>query len=237
MPATASPAVDSGAAVRPRWGLGTAAIGILLALVALFGYERLLGASALAYGWRVVLDYGVIWVPLVAVLLWACFARGSHSFAVDFGLRFHWIDLAWGLGVGVVMRAVAILVEIAVYGHPAGGLVLSPGVRDGWWWYAAVIAPVLIGPIVEELYFRGLVQRAVARAAASAWIGVVVSALVFGLLHTTDATSPQSAVVIGVSTCLFGAAAGTVTVLTGRLGGAIIAHIVFNAIAVILLGG
>jgi membrane protease YdiL (CAAX protease family) len=69
-------------------------------------------------------------------------------------------------------------------------------------------------------------------------VACAVSALVFALVHVVDAGSPTALWVVGAGTFVFGLAAASVTAVTGRLGGAMIAHIVFNGLVVVpaLLG-
>jgi hypothetical protein len=60
---------------------------------------------------------------------------------------------------------------------------------------------------------------------------VVVSAVTFALIHLINAGSPTAVFVIGLST--FGLGAGALAAVTDRLGGAIVAHVVFNAMVVL----
>ena len=104
-----------------------------------------------------------------------------------------------------------------------------------------ILAPVVFSPFIEELFFRGLVLRAAGRAAADngaaqRWalgIAVVVSAITFALIHLINAGSPTAVLVIGVSTFVFGLGAAALAAVTGRVGGAIVAHVVFNALVVL----
>lgn len=222
-----------------RWGVADAAIGILAA-----------AACSLAWSWvtrTVVIDewvqvlgaYLAVWVPLVVVLCVADVARGRRSFAADFGLCVRWIDLLWGVGLGLVARGLVTLIELLATGRSSldGGVLALP---TGFaFWFGIVLAPVLIGPVIEETFYRGLVLRAVERrtggtAFVAASVAVVVSALVFGLAHLAQgaAYSPTAAVITFTGTFVFGLAAGALAAATGRLGGAIIAHIVFNGMLV-----
>jgi len=64
--------------------------------------------------------------------------------------------------------------------------------------------------------------------AASASVAVVVSATVFALLHVAQATTVSEAWRVGAGSLVLGLATGAATVLTGRLGAAIVGHVVFN---------
>ncbi|PXA69986.1 CPBP family intramembrane glutamic endopeptidase [Cryobacterium arcticum] len=227
----------------PRWGITDAAVGTVAATILVL----LLSAAALR-GWpqdprlSEVLSYLVVWVPLLGTVLIASWWRGAKSLVTDFGFAFHPLDLLWGLTVGVLARLLAGILEIAGYGRlGSAGATFGEPVRDLWWVFAALLAPVLIGPVIEELFFRGLLARAVAGSARSnggsrrtaTALAIVVSGLVFALVHILTVSTPTAAMVIGLSTFIFGAAAAALSQLTGRLGGASVAHITFNALVVV----
>ena len=75
-----------------------------------------------------------------------------------------------------------------------GAVTFGETVHDDWWLFGVVLAPVLIAPFVEEVFFRGLVLRAVAGSVAgsravSLGIAIAVSGLVFALVHVLQATT------------------------------------------------
>lgn len=196
--------------------------------------------------------YLAIWIPLLGAVAVAV-ARGGGSPVRDLGLRIAWIDVLWGLGVGLVARGATSLVELGVFGRTSGsGLVFETS------WFAAVFglvfATVLAGPFVEELFFRGLVLCAVERGSvergavergadagsrrlAPKLVALLVSTVLFSLLHLADAgaNSWAAAGVTLASTLILGAVAGAVTLATGRLGAAMVGHAVYNGVLVWLL--
>ena len=89
------------------------------------------------------------------------------------------------------------------------------------------LAVVVVAPLVEELYFRGLLLGAV-RGRYGDVVGVVVSALVFALVHRQLLPLP--------GLFLFGVVAALLVIRTGRLGPAWLLHAGFNAATVALLG-
>lgn len=184
--------------------------------------------------------YVLMWVPLLGAVLLARFAvpapRGS---APVFGLAFRPIDLLWGLAAGLLLRIVVSVLEVVVYGSlpatasggaPTGSALIVIS------FIVAVLAATVIAPVVEELFFRGLLLRSVrgSMPGRAAWIAVVISAAMFASLHVVVASGPSEALVTGVGTFLVGLGAGTAAVLTGRLGPAIVTHIVFNASLLVL---
>ncbi len=184
--------------------------------------------------------YVLVWLPLLGAVLLARFAvsapRGS---APVIGLAFRPIDLLWGLAVGLLLRIVVSVLEVVVYGSlpatasggaPTGSALIVIS------FIVAVLAATVIAPVVEELFFRGLLLRSVrgSTPGRAAWIAVVISAALFASLHLVVASGPSEALVTGVGTFLVGLGTGTAAVLTGRLGPAIVTHIVFNASLLVL---
>jgi membrane protease YdiL (CAAX protease family) len=248
---------------RPQ-ALTDAAVGVVLAIVCVLVVGVAVPRFAITDGNVVLLlSYLAVWVPLVGAVVAAGFLGGSwggiRALAHSLGLRIRPLDLLWGLTIGVLARVVASVLEIALYGRMAtGGAVLGVPVHDGWWVFGALLAPVLLAPVLEEVFFRGLVLRAVAGAtersggaggggaggagggagaggsrAVSLGIAVVVSGAVFALVHVLQAGSVSEVAVVGLSTFVFGVGAGVVAALTGRVGGAVVAHVTFNALVVV----
>ncbi|QEO13678.1 CPBP family intramembrane metalloprotease [Agromyces intestinalis] len=230
------------AAASSRRRLIDAAVGLVVAALAVLAWGWLVRTVIVAEPVQIVAAYLVVWVPLAIAVVVAVHAHGTRSFALDLGLRFRWIDLLWGIGVGCLVRGVAALIEFAVWGRISGSGVAF-GFDPTWAWFTLLVAPVLVGPFVEEVFFRGLVQRAVtdrtraggAGPRTAAAIGIVTTALVFALLHVLDAPSPGTALVLGLSALTIGLGCGILAALTGRLGGAIIAHAVSNGLLVLLI--
>lgn len=183
-----------------------------------------------------VLSYAVVWVPFLIAVAVACLVRGTRSLARDIGLRITPLDVFLGVGAGLLARAVAGVIEIAATGRMVGlGVTFGDTIYDGWWLFGTILAPVLLAPFIEELFFRGLLQRAVLRAGTARMsprsamvVSIVVSAALFAVLHLTQAANPTGALVLGLSAFVFGLAAALIASLTGRIGGSIVAHVVFN---------
>lgn len=190
---------------------------------------------------------------LVVVIVAASRRIGLRSLAQDFGLRFRPVDLAIGLAIGVVGRIftlVLTVVAISVTGFdpPRGNFVLSP--EPLWILLNGVVIAVIIAPIVEELFFRGLFLRSV-RNTVLRWrnreqpadaatqkraviVSIAVSSIAFMALHMYQADNVTLAIILGGSTLFVGVINGFVALLTHRLGGPIIGHMVFNGSAVLL---
>lgn len=225
-----------------RWGVTDAAAGTLLALLASLAWAWVTRTVIIDPVVQVLGAFLAIWVPLLGSVLVASRFRGRRSLARDFALRFRWIDLLWGGAIGLLARTAVSLIEISSSGRIAGfGARLElPG--GFLFWFGVLLAPIVIGPIVEELFFRGLVLRSVERRTdrgighvASASLAVVISAMVFALLHVAQATTVSEAWRVGAGSLVLGLATGAATVLTGRLGAAIVGHMVFNGVLIAAL--
>ncbi len=97
---------------------------------------------------------------------------------------------------------------------------------DGAALIALVFISVVGAPVVEEIFHRGLVQpRLVPRLGPPAAIGV--TAVLFGASHVQLLQFP--------ALVLFGVAVGALAYWRGRLAPAVVAHVVFNATAVVTL--
>jgi len=180
-----------------------------------------------------------LWTGLVGAAVLASRRKGRGSLREDFGFWARWSDL--GLGAGV-----AIAVQLLIL--PLVGLLLRPllgqpevsgPVRDlmdkaQGPAFIGLVATVGIGaPIVEELFFRGLLLRSLRRRMPNV-AAIALSAMAFGLAHAS--TLPADAVVlVMVSLTVFGAVLSTLAVRTGRLGPGIVAHATFNLFTVVYL--
>lgn len=182
--------------------------------------------------------------------------RGQGSLARDFGLSFKPIDLAIGLGLAVwgkIMSIVFVAIAFAVTGEfPKSGNV-DLGDDRLWAALSGILLASLLGPIVEEIFFRGLVLRGVRhdvlRGARSRReqpatsgvqrialvVAVVASSAAFAGMHLQPAFDPSLLVALALSTFSLGVMHALITLVTGRLGSAIVSHVLFNGISVAVL--
>ena len=104
------------------------------------------------------------------------------------------------------------------------------GGSHGAGFFLIAVLTVVGAPFFEELYFRGVLLRALARlfGRVGGWVGpalsVVVTGLVFALSHF------ESLQFAGLAT--FGIILSAVSYRTGRLGMNMVAHATFNLMAV-----
>ena len=88
-------------------------------------------------------------------------------------------------------------------------------------------------PIIEELFFRGLVQTVLTRSLGSV-PAIVIQAMLFGFAHfQLGMTFNQAAVRCG-TVMVLGLLNGWLRVMTGRLGAGMVAHSTYNSIITII---
>lgn len=174
-----------------------------------------------------------LWVGLLGAPLLATRVKGNGLVA-DLHLRARVGDLWQGGIAGVLLQLVALpllywpLLELlgkdaSDLDGPARELTDRAGGALG-----VILLVLIVGigaPIVEEIFYRGLFQRALLKRGLPPAAAIAVNATVFGLSHGQLLQLP--------ALVLFGAAAGTLAHRSGRLGPAITAHVAFNMVTVV----
>lgn len=151
-------------------------------------------------------------------------------------LPFRWVDVLYGLVIGGTLRIIEGWLAVA-----AGGTVAFPtfplvnGQLPDLWWLTLILGPIAIAPLVEEFLFRGLLVVAVFRIARrgldGAALALVASTASFVALHAIDGISTWAE---PVSLTFVAIACSLLVLLTGRIWGAVLVHVAFNASAVAL---
>ncbi len=167
--------------------------------------------------------------------------------AADWGWSFKPVDLGIGLGTamialfaaGAVGAATAALVGLEDDAAAENTALLTDLEGSPWLW--GVIFLVVIGaPFAEEVLFRGLIMRAVAKRLGTV-AGVIASLLTFVPIHfadggiITDGTPAitDGQIVLWATIAALGLVLAVVTVVTDRLAPAIIAHMGINAVGAV----
>lgn len=200
------------------------------------GLGVLLGTlvTVLVPSWGGLAATGVLWLGMLVPIVWA-FARSRPAGL----LRFRFLDLLWGTGLGLILRMVQGWLAVATGG--SGALPSYPsigGSLPSGFVFADVIAPVVIAPVIEELFFRAVVlvsvytllRRPVGVVMAGA-VSVVASTGLFVLLHSLSGGLGVDEV---ISLSLLGLVCGLLVMLTGRIWPAILVHVVYNGTFVVL---
>jgi len=223
------------------WGLSDAlfgfAVGVVVATVAADATAASLGVRISASGPLPVAVTGAdllgLWAGLVGAAVFASRRHGSGTLGTDYGLRVAWVDLVGGAALGLACQYLLVpllylpvrALDPGVVGQLSAPARRQTGAVHGDLGVAVLVALLVVGaPVVEELFFRGLLLRSLlGRLPTPA--AIVVSALLFGLAHL------EPLQLLGLAA--FGVVLAVVAWRTERLGPGIAAHAAFNASAVI----
>mgnify|MGYP006282324039 CR=1 FL=1 len=230
-PATVMDAEEAGRIlVAPRWGLWDVVIGLGLAFALLVVYGTIAQLTGfmddhLAMG--ILIGIALPWVGLAGWPVIATSRRGNGP-RIDLGLRLTWSDARWGLLAGVVSLVLAgAVAAVLTYFNPditsAAAAIGNELAESGGRVSVVIFAlAVMVGaPVVEEIFFRGLLFAALRKRGLSALLTVLVTALAFTLFHMEPIR-----ILILLPT---GLALGWVRWKTGSTGSAMVAHGVVNA--------
>ncbi|WP_285137042.1 CPBP family intramembrane glutamic endopeptidase [Microbacterium sp. lyk4-40-TSB-66] len=146
-------------------------------------------------------------------------------------LRFRATDLVWGLGLGLGLRLVQGVLERADL-QPFPTVQSIGGPFSSGWWLEQVLASGVVAPVAEEFFFRAVILVTVYRllrrqtgAVAAGAAALLCSAGTFVLLHEAFALLSVAA---AVQLFFVGVVCGALVLLTGRIWGAVLVHIVYN---------
>jgi len=227
----------------PRWGAVDLAVAFVVAqLASALGFALFaaaqgipmdeLGTDALTIG-EVALLQVPLWLGLLGVPLLATRLRGNGPVR-DLGLWTTLRDAPVGLAIGVACQLVLVpLVTLPIFiftdtdqealEAPARELTdkaQGPGVL------VLVLVVVVAAPLAEEVFFRGMLQRTLARH-LPIWPAMLITSVLFGISHFQALQLPALAA--------FGLVLSVLAHRTGRLGPSIWAHVGFNATTVVAL--
>ena len=182
-----------------------------------FAFERPSGMLAVNLGIITLIPITIALMLLVHVV--------SPRWLVSVQPGIRWRYLLGCLVVAlVVLNGVNLLATLTT-----GPLHVAP--QKGFWGFLAVI--VLTSPLqaaAEEIFFRGYLMQALGSLVARPWFGVVVSSVVFALLHGTQNLP------LFVDRLAFGLLAALLVWRTGGLEAGIAAHVINNVFAFVIAG-
>ena len=172
------------------------------------------------------------WTGLVGAVVLASRRKGSGDLGEDFGFRIERGDIGPGIVAGLASQLLLIPLLYLPLHLLGADLDVSEKAREvtglGTGGGLVLLAACIVvgAPIAEELFFRGLLLRSVHRRHGPRW-AVAVSSVAFGITHF------QPVQLLGL--IAFGVVLAILTQRSGRLGPALVAHMVFNATTVGLL--
>ena len=227
-------------ASQPRWGLGDVFGGWVL-LVVVSTLISIVVLSATGYieeGVEIPLALTAVlqlplWAGMVLVPWWAARTKG-FGVVRDFRARMTPVDIPVGIAVGLGVQLIVVPALYWVLFHFIGEQDVSEEARQltdrATSSLGIVLLMLIVGigaPIAEELFFRGMAQRAFEKRGLPWGAALVCTATFFGVTHFQPLQFPALFV--------FGLVLGLLVRITGRLGPAVWAHLAFNVTAAAVL--
>jgi membrane protease YdiL (CAAX protease family) len=219
-------------------GLGVAIAGVLIGGALAFGIAAAFSAADYPGGRAVALLASQLglWTGLVGACVVVSRRRGTGSLMRDFGWRMRGIDVGLGLAGSFAGRIVSGIVVSPVptpfrHVRAPDRSVFEKATSGAGDWVIVVVLVCIGAPLVEELFFRGLLQSRLVEVLGPA-PGVVGASLLFGAAHLT-AWQGSVTFIYALAVAGAGLVLGLMRHLTGRLGPSTWAHAFFNAQAVL----
>ncbi len=237
-PAVAGQAVPSAEVVKIPVRSGVLAVVVLLLSLLMSGLG-LVVALELGAGDAVGLSIAMVfaYLPVVGFAIISARTWGSGDLLGDLGLRSRWVDFGWGpliwlaaIAVQILLGGLIVALDVPTVSNTEGMSELNGRPAEIG---VLIFAAVVLAPIVEELVFRGLLLRSLARVMRAPW-AILIQAFLFGLLHL----NPEAGIAnLGLVVILTGVGAvfGTAAHRLGRIGPTIIAHAIFNGVVLALV--
>lgn len=162
-----------------------AGIEILVGSLVLLAYQLLMGTGTELDAMGVIISSGLAGVVTIAVFLAAKWAVVSR----------HWIRTRpWTVLFWCVIATLGSLIpsswlqelmpELPNTAEKAFDLVL----KDRWGYFIVG----LLAPLSEELVFRGAILRELLKWKENPWIGIIISAMLFSLVHMNPVQMPHA---------------------------------------------
>ncbi len=171
------------------------------------------------------------WIALLGVAWLLAGVAGKAR--VGWDLRGKASDIALGVGAGIfiqvpVLTIVGILMTLILGDFAPSGRAqeLVDSLNSPFALIALVLGVAVGAPLVEELFYRGIVQGWLVEKIGD-WPGLIVASIIFGAVHIRLIEIAPLAVA--------GFGFGVLVLITGRLLPAIIAHMTFNTFTLIVL--
>lgn len=237
--------LDHAERVRSAWAASGRSLALTLAgLVGSFGLALLFVLPYHLLGHpggplvALVLSEAGLWAGLVGTCVLASRRFGTGHLRVDFRIETRLLDVPIALLGAIVARAIAaaaplpLLASHRVVTNPDHTLYSLDRLGARGWLVLGLVTCVG-APIIEELFFRGLLQGQLTERFGPV-VAVLATAVVFGAAHFPNDPG-YGGLVLAETIGVTGIALGAIRQMTGRLGSSIGTHACFNAIALALL--
>lgn len=196
-----------------------AAIQAVVSMLVQGVWVLVMGKEAAMNATGMIITMAVFSVLTMVIFLWAKWSVVSR----------HWVRTRpWFVLFWCVMAALGVLVPSAWLQEK---MPVLPNIVEAEfemimqnrWGYLVV---GLLAPLVEEMVFRGAILRSLLRWKENPWVGIVISALLFALIHMNPAQMPHA--------FLIGLLLGWMYYRTDSIVPGVVYHWVNNTVAYIL---
>jgi hypothetical protein len=186
--------------------------------------------------------YILVFYSLVFGGLWLTVSNVSHKYGTgspfaDFDLTWRPSDVWRGVLVFFAARIAQVIVLLPFAGHLSGLQRLTEGLERvslaSFLLFA--IAAIVGAPIIEELVFRGALQRSLASGVGQGW-AIALQGVLFGLYHVTPGLGGDN-IPYALALMAAGWVLGWAAWQWRRLGPSSTAHFFVNAVSVAVLFG
>ncbi len=172
-------------------------------------------------------------VQQAAMAGWVVFVarRKGSGVVADFG----GIVLPKDLGLGLVAALAAlvgssVVIQVAqrITGADAAGNTDIIGEASSNPWLPVIIFMVVVGaPVSEELFFRGLLLRSLENRWSTP-VAAIGSTVAFSIVHLQGDVTSTSTLLLLLGIAIYGVVQALIVIRTGRLGPAIVSHMMIN---------
>lgn len=125
----------------------------------------------------------------------------------------------WPVCIGMFVLILRIHPAWAQWKHPFFELAAK---GPPLWRTMAWVSAVVMAPLAEEIFFRGMLQSMLRRVCASPWLAIILASALFGAIHFQQPGAVLPLVLLGV-------VLGYNYERTGRLWAPVLLHALFNA--------
>lgn len=159
--------------------------------------------------------------------------RGTKNPFTDFGLKFK-LSSIYFLGVGIVLQLIGLVIGIPLQlineSDSEQGIVSTVRSANGLGFIFLMIMVALVVPFAEELCFRGLFLRGLAKKVTPLF-AILITGSIFAGVHLLDPGA-----FLGLTTLLIvGFITSALAIYRGRIDASICLHIGFNLTTVVFL--
>jgi len=217
------------------------AVGAAVVLVVSLIASKVALEPLLRFDWPIVayvaISVSIGYGPSIAWCVYSSRRWGTGRLTADFGVRFRWADFGWGPLTYVASILGAVFVSIIIVELDIPFTSNTEGIGDldidRTYVIALLISAVVAAPAVEELVFRGLMLRGLA-SRMPATLAVSAQGALFGLAHV-DPERGRGNIGLALVLAMVGIVFGAAAFLLRRIGATMIAHAIFNGIAMIVV--